>query len=110
MSQNIEPCSSEHLALRHANDDTLTKIQQHSQIIKEITGESIDKDITMLNAVVMATEDNELKYKCISKKIDAKLKLFEALTKEIPKETPMVQINNTTSTTTEGLSFDLDNA
>jgi len=64
----------------------------------------------MLNAVVMATEDNELKYKCISKKIDAKLKLFEALTKETPKETTLVQINNSTNTESDTPSFDLDMA
>ena len=106
----MEEISKEKLALARLTDDTITKHQRHIAVMKDVTGGDLQDDLESLQKIAnLAMDDNELDlaHKCISKKVDAKLKIFDALNKqEDPKVSVNVNTHNVDQST--GPTFDLE--
>ena len=106
----MEEISKEKLALARLTDDTITKHQRHIAVMKDVTGGDLQDDLESLQKIAnLAMGDNELDlaHKCISKKVDAKLKIFDALNKqEDPKVSVNVNTHNGEHST--GPTFDLE--
>lgn len=96
----MEEISKEKLALAHLNDPNLTQHQRHLAVINETTGGSLKDDLEFLMGIAKETVDEELKFKCASKSLDAKLKLLDQLSKAQDK--PDVAINVNTGTVNNG--------
>ena len=106
----MEELSKEKLALARLTDDTITKHQRHIAVMKEVTGGDLQDDLSSLQKIAdLAMEDRELELasKCISKKVDAKLKIFEALNRQDDAKVA-VNVNTAPSTQSAGPTFDLE--
>ena len=106
----MEELSKEKLALARLADDTITKHQRHIAVMKDVTGGDLQDDLESLQKIAnLAMDDRELDLaqKCISKKVDAKLKIFDALNKQ---DDPKVEVNVNTATNNKpsGPTFDLE--
>ncbi len=108
----MEEISKEKLALARLTDDTVTKHQRHIAVMRDVTGGDLQDDLNSLQAIanLAITEEHmdlDLAQKCISKKVDAKLKIFDALNKQ---DDPKVSVNVNTHNVDQpsGPTFDLE--
>ena len=103
----MEELSKEKLALAHLTNEHLTQHKRHLAVMSEATGGSLEDDLNFLSNIAHETEDAELAFKCISKKVDAKLKVLDQLAKtDDPKIA--VNVNTGNQAQSQGTSFDLE--
>ena len=106
----MDEISKEKLAIARLTDNTITKHQRHIAVMREVTGGDLKDDLESLQKIAnLAMEDRELDlaHKCISKKIDAKLKIYDSDNKQEDAKVS-VNVNTVPSMQPSGPTFDLD--